>query len=277
MQKELKQVIELFLLKNNISFNKEELKLQLLTHPYFPSVNAITILFDHFEIENIAAELPREESIINELPETFLAHIEENNVEKIVLVKKRNDSLKLVYNKSVTKIVTYSQFISNWTGVIVAIEKEIEKKSFSKLSHALRTGVFSILIVSIFIALILNPVSLNVFIYFALSIMGIYVGVLLIQKELGLHSKTLDRFCEASEKNSCDDILNSKGANILGLFKLSDVGIIYFSGINLALIISIISNSTIDFTIFYLISVFSALFIPYSIFYQWRVVKKWCP
>jgi hypothetical protein len=89
MEKELKQTIELFLSLNNILFNKEELNLQLLTHPYFPSINAITDLFDHFKIENVAAELPKEVSIITELPDTFLAHIKENHAEKIVLVVKK--------------------------------------------------------------------------------------------------------------------------------------------------------------------------------------------
>lgn len=277
MQKELKQVIELFLLKNNVSYNKEELKLQLLTHPYFPSINAITDLFDHFEIENIAAELPKEEAIINELPESFLAHIKENNIEKIILVKKRKDSLKLVYDKNLTKTVTYNQFLDIWTGVIIAIEKEEEKKIISKFNSGLKAVIFSLLIASILSIIVFNLPTLRGLIYFILSCLGIYIGVLLVQKELGLHSKTLDRFCEASEKHSCDDILNSKGATILGLFKLSDVGIIYFSGISLAFIVNAISNTHTNYTLFYLISVASALFIPYSLYYQWKIVKKWCP
>ena len=93
---------------------------------------------------------------------------------------------------------------------------------------------------------------------------------------MGLHSKSLDKFCEASENNSCDDVLNSKGAIIFGVFKLSDVGIVYFSSIILSIFLfSLTSESSSQ--LFYNLSVLSLLFIPYSIYYQWRIIKKWCP
>ena len=98
-----------------------------------------------------------------------------------------------------------------------------------------------------------------------------------MQKELGLHSKSLDKFCEASENNSCDDVLNSKGATIFGVFKLSDVGIVYFSGIILSIFLFSLTASETSIQLFYNLSVLSLLFIPYSIYYQWRVIKKWCP
>ncbi|WKD85751.1 hypothetical protein KCTC32516_01097 [Polaribacter huanghezhanensis] len=278
MEKELKQIIESFLGFNKIIFNKEELHLQLLTHPYFPSINAITDLFDHFKIENIAAELPQEISIIAELPDTFLAHIKEENIKKIVLVVKKNNDLKLIYSAKTTKNLSHKEFVGLWTGVVVAIEKNenvVRNNSNSKsILKPLALGVFVLVVAGVLIIKTLSVVGYG---YLSISIIGFYISILLVQKELGLHSKSLDRFCEASENNSCDDVLNSKGATIFGVFKLSDVGLVYFSSIILSIFLFSLTKSETSNQFFYNLSVLSLLFIPYSIYYQWRVIKKWCP
>ncbi len=278
MEKELKQTIELFLSSNNILFNKEELNLQLLTHPYFPSINAITDLFDHFKIENVAAELPKEVSILTELPDSFLAHIKEENSEKIVLVVKKNKELKLVYDTKTTKYFSYKEFVNLWTGVIVAVEKN-ENDSIKNTNNTsvLKKGAIAILVLLIIGTLILNPLTTTGFVYLIASLIGLYVSVLLVQKELGLHSKSLDKFCEASEKNSCDDVLNSKGALIFNTFKLSDVGIVYFLGIIFTILAFSFTAVDTNYFLISTLSILSVLFIPYSIYYQWKVIKKWCP
>lgn len=278
MEKELKQTIEIFLSTNNIAFNKEELNLQLLTHPYFPSINAITDLFDHFNIENVAAELPKEVAILSELPTTFLAHIKEDQREKIVLVVKKNDALKLIYDAKTAKHVSYQEFVGLWTGVIVAIEKsEDDTIKNTNNQSLLKSAVFSVSALLLLTTLILNPLSFLGYSYLVVAVIGLYISVLLVQKELGLHSKSLDKFCEASENNSCDDVLNSKGALVLNAFKLSDVGMVYFSGIVLTIILSSISGIDVNYLLIHSLSALSLLFIPYSIYYQWRVIKKWCP
>ena len=277
MKNELKQLVALFLSSNKISFNKEELHLQLLSHPYFPSINAITDLFDHFKIENVAAELPQKASIISELPENFLAHIKEDNSENIVLVEKKSNELKLIYNTKTTKIMSYKEFVDSWTGVVVAIEKneDVSKKQPNN-QLILKPFAFGVVALIIIGTLVLFPLNIIGYGYLSISLIGLCLSVLLVQKELGLHSKSLDKFCEASENNSCDDVLNSKGAIIFGVFKLSDVGIVYFSSIILSIFLfSLTSESSSQ--LFYNLSVLSLLFIPYSIYYQWRIIKKWCP
>jgi len=278
MEKELKQTIEIFLSSNNIAFNKEELNLQLLTHPYFPSINAITDLFDHFKIENVAAELPKEVSILSELPATFLAHIKEDHSEKIVLVVKKNDALKLIYDAKTTKHLSYREFVDLWTGVIVAVEKnEDETIQNSNRQSLLKTGTIAVSILLILATLLLHPLSVIGYGYLLIAFIGLYTSVLLIQKELGLHSKSLDKFCEASENNSCDDVLNSKGALIFNTFKLSDVGVVYFLGIILTIVLVSFTGVEANYLLLSSLSVLSVLFIPYSMYYQWRVIKKWCP
>ena len=201
----------------------------------------------------------------------------EDRTENIVLVIKKNNELKLVYSAKKTKNISYKDFVDSWTGVVVAIEKdEQNSKEYSKNHSILKPFAIGILALLVIGTLILFPLKIIGYGYLLTALIGLYLSILLVQKELGLHSKSLDKFCEASENNSCDDILNSKGATIFGVFKLSDVGIVYFSSIVLSIFLFSLTSESSN-QLFYNLSVLSLLFIPYSIYYQWRIIKKWCP
>lgn len=98
-----------------------------------------------------------------------------------------------------------------------------------------------------------------------------------MQHELGRKSKILDKFCSGNnEKISCNEVLNSNGGKLFGNIKFSDVGIIYFTSVIFTwVLLAYITNSNYTFII-----AFSLLAIPftlYSVFYQYFIVKKWCP
>ena len=108
--------------------------------------------------------------------------------------------------------------------------------------------------------------------YLVLSIVGIITSVAIVKQELGLKTSIGNAFCSgADDKKDCDAVLTSKGAEIIKGYKLSDLSVLYFSGLTL-LTLAQIANPAISYTI-------SLLAIPvtlYSIYYQYAVVKKWC-
>lgn len=100
-------------------------------------------------------------------------------------------------------------------------------------------------------------------VHFAISCLGIYISYLIVQHELGLNSKVLDKFCSVqNRRTNCDAVLNSKGATIFGLIKLSDVGLVYFSGLSLTWMMLLFKGS--DFTSAILL--ISTLSIPFTFF-----------
>jgi uncharacterized membrane protein len=110
-----------------------------------------------------------------------------------------------------------------------------------------------------------------------LSCVGVYVSYLIVQHELGLNSKILDKFCSGqNKKTNCDAVLSSKGATIFGLFKLSDVGLVYFTSLVFAWFVIALSNIQ-STTIFFVLSTLAVPFTFFSIYYQWALVKSWCP
>jgi len=264
--------------KNNIKMDKEETKLQLLSHPYFPSLNCVTDLFNHFNIDNLALKVDNNFETLSQIPDTFLAQIEEDKSSELVVVTKNKDNVELIYNEHKIKRIGIENFLKLWTGILVVIEKpeKINTPKSNKIINFKKLVAFITLVVLGFKFLSAKP-SVFELIHFTLSCFGVYVSYLIVQHELGLHSNMLDKFCSGqNKKTNCDAVLSSKGASIFGLFKLSDVGLVYFTSLVLAWLIIALNNIQSN-SIFFVLSTLAIPFTFISIYYQWRVVKNWCP
>lgn len=264
--------------KNNIQLDREEVKIQLLSHPYYPSINSITDLFNHFNIDNLALKVDNNLEAYSQIPDTFLAQINEDKGSQLVVVSKKTDGVELIYDEHKSKNISVDEFFELWTGILVVIEKQEKKDSdnLNKAGKIKKLVYFSTFVVLSSFFILAKP-SLFQIIYFALSCVGVYISYLIVIHELGLHSKILDKFCSGENKStSCNAVLSSKGATIFGLFKLSDVGFVYFTA--LALVSLIISSINLQSTsVIFLISTLAIPFTFYSLYYQWKVVKNWCP
>lgn len=271
-------LINQFALKNNIKIVKEEAKIQLLSHPYYPSLKSITDLFDYFNIDNLALKVNDKLDTFPQIPESFLAQINEDNDNRLVLVTKEIDTVILIYDEHRSKSLSVDEFLKLWTGIIIVIEKS-ENKNINKLHKTDKVKLLVYILSFIFLLSIFIQAkpSLFQFLYFSLSCIGVYFSYLITIHEFGFHSKILDKFCSEENKNSnCEAVLNSKGATIFGLFKLSDAGIVYFTTMVLtSLLLALSSLQT--FTVIFLISTFAIPFTLYSLYYQWKIVKNWCP
>ncbi|WP_130308059.1 vitamin K epoxide reductase family protein [Ancylomarina subtilis] len=275
MDESLLYLLKELLNRNRIKINNDELKLQLLGHPSYPSLHSITGVLNHFNIPNLAVEIPKTKENINYLPDHFIAHINDEHGENFVLVDKFDQDFKITRNKNKTERIKLEQFQNIWTGIVMGIEDdelELENRTANlNISQAL-LYLSPFVIISIFIYLRPEPPQS---LHFILSVIGILICALITIHENGTQSKLLDKFCTGgSEKINCNDVLNSKGAQFFGKIKLGDIGIIYFLGLTIFSILTILSHQ--QFTNTYLISVAALPFTLYSIYYQSVVVKKWC-
>ena len=269
-------LLKIILKREGFYINFDELKLQLLSHPSYPSLHSVTGVLDHFSIENLALEVPKNRETIFQLPNNFISIITEENNQDFVIVNQKEDNVKLLYGNKKNKTVSIDKFLSLWDGIIVVIEKQDVKTSNKKVTNAtlLKSIYFLSAVVLLGLFFFTKP-SLFQSSHFILSLMGLWISSLIVKHELGFQSKALDKICASNETTSCDAVLNSKGASISKHFKLSDISLLYFSGLTLSWLIlintSIIVNSIILFT---LIALPITL---YSIYYQYNTVKKWCP
>jgi len=66
-------ILSNYLKREQYRVNEKNLKLQLLSNPDYPSVKSITDSLDYFNIDNLAANVPKD--ALEQLPNFFLAII----------------------------------------------------------------------------------------------------------------------------------------------------------------------------------------------------------
>ena len=259
--------------KENYAVNFDELKLQLLSHPSYPSLHAFTGVLDHFDIDNLALEVPKDLETLKQLPIHFLSFINEKS---FVVVKRLENGVELLRDNQKKEKYTIEDFLSIWSGVILVVEKEVNEPSEININHKMPATILRILsgvcIIGLFF--FLKP-SVFESVYFILSLIGIGISILILKHELGVQSKAVEKFCTATASSSCDDVLNSKGASFFGALKLSDLSIIYFSTLVASSLLAMLLSISYDALI--TISLLAVPITLYSIYYQYNIVKKWCP
>jgi len=276
MNSPLYYILRKLLEENTINFDEKELEFQLQSHPSYPSLHSLTGVLSHFNIQNLALEVPSNKDIIKQLPPTFIAYVKDEEKDDLVLVKKTSDRIKLVYDHKYEAVITISDFLKIWTGIMVAVEKDDNILTEPKPKKESLTKGLGVLTIVVLVTLFLS-MSPTMFsgLHFLLSFIGLGISVVIVKHELGFKSKVADKFCSGNiDKVDCNEVLNSKAASFLGYFKLSDIGIVYFMSMVVAWLL--ISLSQANNHLLILITLLAVPFTFYSIFYQYFRIKKWC-
>ncbi len=250
-----------------IPVSEKYLQKQLLSHPDYPSLLSITDTLSEFGIEHAAVTIRKEDLI--EVPLPFITHLEGN---EFVVVENLNTLGK-----------KHPEFFKRRNGVILAAEKknlllnkENEKYLIEEKAGRWVLGVGSSALGFLIVSALLDSIRwLTGFLIFT-SLTGIFLAVLILQKERGQSNKIIDQFCKAGKITDCNAVLQSDAASI-GLLKFSDAGLIYFLTQFLVFALAFGFNyAGSALTIWSLIAATAILVTVFSVYYQWRVVKKWC-
>ncbi|MBS7252938.1 vitamin K epoxide reductase family protein [Flavobacterium branchiicola] len=260
-----------YLRKNHYYDLEEEILTQLESHPNFPSLYAIIDTFNFLEIENLAIKVEKEE--FENLPECFIAVVDSDTGKETILAEKLQHKIRIEFSNGFKKTITETEFLTIWTGIVVAIEKN---ETSSKLRFSVKNnwiaGAFFML--SLFLVLINNGTNLIFASFYYLSaITGLITSIFLIREETGIHNESVSKICNVNEKTSCKAVLSSKGAKIFGDVSLSDISIIYFLSITF---LSLFLTFESVFAIYTGLALLSIPVLIYSVCYQYFVLKKWC-
>ncbi|MEL7148547.1 MAG: vitamin K epoxide reductase family protein, partial [Bacteroidota bacterium] len=272
MDLKLEKVFTLFLRKNFYFVDEKEAKLQLESHPDFPSLRSVTDTLDYLEIEHLAISVPKE--ALDQLPDCFLAIIDTKGKEEnsLVAAEKKGDAI-VVHNVSDKKTMKQTEFLEIWDGVVVAVEPNLEEKGAKPLRGLLTPEVVGIGILLLLLGYVFGAQKppISTIAYLAASFAGLGVSVLILREEFGQGSKLVDRICNATQATSCQEVLSSKGAKFVGNYGLSDMGLIYFVTAIVAVIFGLVSLSFLT-----ALNILAVPIILYTWFYQAFKVKKWC-
>ncbi len=276
MQDQLFNILDKLLITNKIRLNKEELKLQLLSHPSYPSLHALTGVLKHFGVPNLALQVPTDQDTLDQLPPTFIANVKGDKGMYLGLIEKKNNTINVFTDRKQVENISNADFFESWDGIIVAVEKDETIKE-EKATNSSKIWQWALIIIGLGVGIaLLNNTLVFEGIHYFLSSIGLILGVLIVGHSLGIESSSTASICNLSEKTSCDAVLNSKGAKIGGVLTLSDASIIAFAGYALVYCFALLSGIDISGIISGL-SLLAIPFVLYSIYYQGSVLKKWCP
>lgn len=246
-------------------------------HPDKYNMFGLAKMLEHYGIHTIGVRTDQKDKAIGEIDVPFIAHLTVDFV-AVETVSKDNVTCHWQGGKIIMPIV---EFMKAWSGAILlidadknAIEPEYKAHRQEELNIDIQKGL---LFAGIFLLSLMGFIhnhlysNIGLVLLFLLNLTGLYIGYLLVLKQMHIQSKQADKICSLFSKNTCNDILESPASKFMGIIGWSELGFSYF-----------LANS--------FILLFTPKFLPYlallnicalpysfwSIWYQKFKAKTWC-
>jgi hypothetical protein len=245
----------------------QEIYEKVNSHPHHPSLLCITDTLDLLGIDYQALVVQKENW--PELPAPFIIHTTGQGGD-FILVNKNN------FFKQ------HPQVYNEWNGIVLVPEKpsklSAELRRLTAKKNKQRYGIIAAAFLFILASLLplfidLSLTSLQPLV----ALLGVFIGMLIFQHESGFPNALTDQFCSIGKQTDCNAVLKSKGGRLPFALRWSDVGLIYFAATWLIYMAGFLSQSIATIQpLLGCVAVITAPFTIISLYYQWRVVKKWC-
>ena len=280
MQDYLSPVLFKFVKHLNARVTFNTIQEELLKHPNYPSLLAVSDVLNSWKIPNAAYNIPFES--LNEVEDSYMAVFQNEIV--VVLETKKNGFIISTSKKS-NFFISQEDFKTRYNGSVLLAEIEANSGETEYKIHRrkeilnqwrypfLITGCVLILVYMLTKSLLFTEINYFVIALFLCKAMGVVVTALLLLKSIDADNPFVQKLC-AGKNNDCNAILSSNAANVTEGLSWSEVGFFYFAGTWLVLLF----NGT-HAGILHTLAILNILCLPYSfysIYYQWRIAKQWC-
>ncbi|MEO6838813.1 MAG: vitamin K epoxide reductase family protein [Ginsengibacter sp.] len=272
-----------------VSVTPSSFKQQLNENPYFPSLYSLSNTFDRFQIPHQAVKIDKEN--FDNLRPPFIAYVKGQATGKdfvLVTLVSEKEVQYFAENKKVKKI-SKEDFLKNWEEIVLLAEPDEKsgekdflinrRKEISSTNKTKALIAASFLIFGTTLFFFLHSLPLHFIISASallfIKLLGLVVTVLLLIYEIDKSNSFVKSICTAGKQTNCGAVLQSKASKILGI-SWSEAGFFYFASTFLFLLFPSITFTTKVFVLA-VANILAAPYILFSLYYQWKVVKQWCP
>lgn len=273
-----------------IKITRTTLKTDLLEHPDYPSLVALGDVFGSYGIANEAVGISA--AHLHRLPLPFIAHIKGSVTghDLFAPVYNVDDRHVEFYNpgKGARLVMTREQFSSIYNNAVLLAEadrnsgekgyeenlKKEKRREYGYTAMLLAIPVITLLACALTLIRLGLVSAWPPLAFTLLSLAGCVVAGLLVWTDIDKHNPVIGRLCRINEHSDCSSVLDSGASTFFGL-SWSSIGLSWFLGI----LLSLLTTGIVDASVLAVLSCMSALASPYilfSVYYQWRVAKKWC-
>ena len=256
---------------------------QVESHPDYPSLLSISDSLKKWKVDNIALEIEADK--LDELPVPFLAHTKAGGG-NFLLVTNVNGTVEYLDKTGKTRHKKRDEFLSDWSRVALVAEpgprsgeeNYSRNRKKEKINQLRLPSIIVLCICLVLLFSFLNaPANLTLLAALLLmtKLIGSIVAALLLWFEIDKWNPVLQQICSAGKKTNCTAVLSSKSSKLFNAIGWSEIGFFYFAG---GFIFLLVAGSIQQcFSLLSWLNLFALPYIIFSVLYQWRVAKQWCP
>lgn len=271
-------VLTLLIKKLSISVTSFTVSREVQEHPDYPSMLSLSDCLASWNIPNQAFKINKLDCDVEDLPFPFIAHVKIDSGQFFLMNGINRDVFSYSNEKARNGTISKDDFLKHWDGVILYAEKDEEsgephyKQSLVKgiANRARIPFLICILLTSLIFAVGQHSLSLHYLLMFLITLSGVIVSTLLLMHSINANNAFIQNLCSLGRKNDCNAILKTDAAKVTSWLSWSEVGLFYFTGSLICLILQPASMSLLSW-----LNLFSLPYTIYSIGYQIRI-KNWC-
>lgn len=273
-------ILSQYLKETGVPFSKPRLKQLLSSHPDSNSLYAIVDVLDELSIENIALRLGIDDLQENGFP--AIVHTNEDRGAFVLVTNISDDKIYYYKAEGEQTVEPLDMFIQKWSGVALYVvqdelpvgknhNKDLREKNLKQWRAALAilVGLSCVALWSVYAVW-----SVSVVLLFILCAFGLTISILLTMHDFGESNRLLHKVCHLNRTTNCNAVLQSSAAKLFGWLSMSDIGLCYFSGKILSLVLAANSNNVVSWLLILAMCTF-----PYTVFSLWfqaLKIKRWC-
>lgn len=246
-------------------------------HPHKYDLFGLSKMLNHYGVYNKGIKVTHKEDI-HYLEAPFIAHIGSD----FVTVKKITERMICYYWRQNELSVSIKDFLDIWSGVVLVVEADeasaepdYQKHKKEELAMSIPRVLLALsAIVLIGIGCYQNQIIQHweLSVLLTLNLLGVFIGSLLVQKQIHIHSSMADKICSLFSSSDCNNVLDSPAAKFLGIIGWSELGLSYFLS-NVFLILFVPEFLPYQA----LLNILGLIYSFWSIWYQKYRAKAWCP
>lgn len=264
--------------KLGIPVSSFTVKQDLEEHPDYPSLLAMSDCLTNWKVPHDVYKLDKDDFSFSDLSLPCIAHFNRLGTEFILIYEIADGKLKFSDEHKNNKVLTESEFLASWDGVVLYAKRDSESAELNYKSALVKGWInrvripflISILLVSVFLTIGFTGASSFYIGLLVLKLLGIATSVLLLMYSLNTNNPFIKNLCGLGKKNNCNAILKSDAAKVTSWLSWSEVGMVYFTG---SFICLLINPDTITLLAWLNLACLPYTF--YSIGYQIKI-KNWC-
>lgn len=230
----------------------------LLDTPVGNTMRGISDALDSLHIDNSVYQLPKE-------------YLKELDYPYLMVLPNSKDEIAVITNDS-----DKEKALPKWQGVVLAAKRTNATPIYKYLwlrnvgdfiANYQMCLIIAMLIVAYLICTLPEPMIAY---HTIISGIGVWLSSLLLTRDY--RGGSLEKYCKIWEIVDCEQVLDSKGAKLLGLYHMSDLAFLFFvAQLSMALIGG---NAWQGYSL--LLLLVACCFTLYSVVYQIAVIRKIC-